>query len=225
MRHDMRLLFLLLAWFLLTAASFTDSFTRADSSDIGANWSSGYTDRDPMNLVLEVIRATNFDVDAVESVNSFSPANDQYSQIQIATLPADDHGGVEVYTFTRMATPATVTMYFCSANKFHGSGTTTLLAKFVAGTFTELASESTTTWAVSDVLKTTSQSTTHKCFQNAGQILSSTDNAIASGRVGAGLTVKNTGGQEIHVLEADNFEGGDIAGLAVVRRRRPIILQ
>jgi hypothetical protein len=206
---------------LVYAATFQDDFNRADNSDLGANWDSGYPDADPLQIVGGKVRVTNLGTDARETATA-SLGNNQFAQVEVVTLPDPFFGGgrVEWMVTARSAAPADLTNYECVAYMLNPLTTTTQLAKRVNGTFTELGATTINTWAPGDVLKLTVSGTTISCYQNSDLILQTTDGGLTSGRVGLAMFL-SPDTHSIHNLEIDNFQGGDLGAVRV--RRRPII--
>jgi hypothetical protein len=197
------------------AATFSDTFTRADSGDLGADWDSGYFGS-AGQIVGNLVRATTIDSTFFETWNG-SAADDQFAQITLVTFT----GAVEAVAMllVRATAPATLTGYAAFAYRNHAFGYTTRIFEYTAGSGAELISEASTTWTAGDVLKLTAVGTTITVYRNGAQLLQTTDASIASGRVGLGGNV--TTGGNLADMEIDNFSGGDNAAPSTRRPAAP----
>jgi hypothetical protein len=120
-----------------------------------------------------------------EHVNRNVPSGNQYAQITLGTFQGA--GGVEAGVILRSIGPATRTFYVFSAgrgNSLSSANMTCEIGKRVAGVFTSLVSSSGTTWVSGDRLKGTAQGNTLRLFRNEVQVLSVTDSALTSGKIG-----------------------------------------
>jgi hypothetical protein len=201
-----------------SAAVFSDTFTRADNADLGADWDSGYFGSTGQ-VVGNRVRATTINATFFETWNG-SSANDQYAQVTLASFT----GAVEISAslLVRATAPATLTGYVAVAHRNHTFGFTTRLFEYTAGSGAELISEASTTWLAGDVLKMTAVGTLITVYRNGVQLLQTTDASIASGRPGLGGTVA-TGGS-LADMELDNFSGGDNAVAPSSRRAMPPLI-
>jgi hypothetical protein len=201
-----------------SAAVFSDTFTRADNADLGADWDTGYFGS-AGQIVGNRVRATTLNATFFETWNG-SSNNDQFAQVTLATFT----GAVETSAslLVRATAPATLTAYVVFAYRNHTFGFTTRIFEYTAGSGAELISEASTTWTAGDVLKMTAVGTTITVFRNGAQLLQTTDASIASGRPGLGGTVA-TGGS-LADMELDNFSGGDNAVAPSSRRAMPPIM-
>src|SRR5262245_43893291 len=129
-------------------ASFSDNFNRADG-ELGANWTPQVTGRDQA-IVSNVVRPTTGSRN-IEQYVATTPGADQFAPNQIATatgVTADLTAGV----FLRAAAIETESYYVFRA-LVNPSGVHSVINKRVAGASTDLASESSVTWAATDIIQ------------------------------------------------------------------------
>ena len=188
----------------------TDTFTRADSSDLGANWDP-YTSLDQGCILsnwmqpFSVANSSGF-----ETYNATVAGNNQWASVQLITLNSTG-GYVNVAVYARATAPNTFTGYL-----FAQQSDLVFLGKQVAGVFTSLASVSHTATAF-ETLSIECVGTGLEGFIDAGSILTTTDSDIAGGRAGIGWFA-DTGATTSDIV-VDNFSMGDFtASDATVHR-------
>jgi hypothetical protein len=179
----------------------TDPFT--GSGALSANWTQQNTDG-TFTLVTNAAQPTSFGGDAANNYNAITWPDDQYSQAKVTVAGGTGDAGLGVAC--RMATGAR-TYYFAVVNKAASNNVS--ICKFVAGTFTLIASR-TITWVDGDVLKlqvTGAGPVTLEVFQNGTQLgadISDSTSTIASGRAGIKHSSSTTSGF------VDDWEGGSV---------------
>jgi len=179
-------------------ATYSDDFNRTDSADLGADWDSGYTGINNLQIVSNMARAGVAGV-CIESVNAISPGARQFASVVMPTLSLNE-GGV----ILRAAAPTTVTMYVFTSNNFGTNDS--VIAKFIAGVYTNISVSSTETWANNDTIRGEAVFSKQFCYHNGTKVLTGSDATItASGRVGI-----ITNSVVIGNFEFDDFLGGDI---------------
>jgi hypothetical protein len=172
----------------------TDDFNRADSTDLGANWTppSAYS---PMQIVSNAVRPTvTTDTNSGEYyAGTFT--NDQYSQVVIKALPASSFVGCG--PAVRMSASAggyTVAVNTVAGIHLYGpSG--------VIGSYGE------TTPAVNDLIRLEAEGTAIRVYQNGTLRISTTDSNIASGNPGI---FAYANGQTLADIQLDDWEGGNL---------------
>jgi len=181
-------------------ALVTDSFTRANAANLGANWTI-ITGETAMQIVSNHAEPTSFSSgDSGEFYSAITFPADQYSQI-ILVDEFGATGGSGPALMVRVASGART--YYRWAFALNG---TWELGKSIAGVFTSLATGTAAGFAVNDIIKIQIAGTTIKLFRNATQIGSNViDSSIASGYPGIGYS---TAGQTVTLI---NWQGGDLA--------------
>ena len=176
----------------------TDDFNRANSADLGTSWDV-VTGNQSFQITSNAATPLNVVLDAAESYNAVTWPNDQYSQVLI---PVVGTGVLGSGTGVGVRISASVETLYRIVVSDSGSE----MGKFVTGTFTQLATNS-TVWANGDTAYTSVVGTTLQVKRNGTNLYSGTDSAIASGR--AGITHSSTSQAGVNV---DNWEGGDFVG-------------
>lgn len=183
------------------ATLFSDAFTRADSTDIGASYDATYTGKSNLQIVSNAVRGTTLSTGNIESYNGTLP-NDQWAQVTYTTYTA----GLSGYgVFVRMTAPTTATWYSTDTD----ASNNWRILKSVAGVETTVAT-STTTAASGQVIRLeVSGSTVARLilYVNGTNILDTTDasSPLTSGRAGLGVWVVTALGNSV----LDDFSCGD----------------
>ena len=194
-------LLLLLAPALSWGGPFTDNFTRADNTDLGADWDVQITSG-AGQIVGNRVRVTTLTQNMAESVNALVPGANQFARITLATWTGASNG--EGGVILRAASPTTETFYGFKAIK--NAASTSEIFKRIGGVFTSLASSATETWVAGDVLELQVNGSTLIGYRNGIQVLSASDTEILTGRIG--LAAYEEGA--LTDVELDSFVGGDI---------------
>ena len=186
---------------LTTLAS--DTFTRTNSTDIGASWDAGYTGRVPFSLLNNAITLKGGDR-STESYNAVMLPADQWGEVKLSTFAGPYYAYAGVYL--RMSGPPSKNGYlFKVTNQYGFSDPTSAIYKVVADTSTELVSERNTQWVSSDVLRAEVEGSTLRLYRNNSLLLSTTDGEISSGdRAGLAAYIDTTNATVI----LDNFATG-----------------
>lgn len=182
----------------------TDDFNRADSGNLGANWTSNRGD--PTITTNTVGVSTVSDENDAYYSNVSAPA-DHWSQVTAVATPngSTNQGSAAV----RMPAAGNRDGYFAGWDGARQSSTDRRLWKVVAGTFTSLGNEGGVPVAANDVLYAEAQGSTIKMFVNGSQRLSVTDSSLSGGAFGISATNNASG---IGIL--DSWSGGDFSGAA-----------
>jgi len=206
------------------AGSETDTFTTADSSDLGANWDA-YDDGSglvPCRISNNAAANSTTDTRCYEGFNHYLPTANQYVEVTLAI----DHGGDftatrEFGALVRMTDPASsFSGYVCQA-RTPGTASTARIRRIDAGSSSTLINDDgTITWVDGDVLRCEASGSTITLKRNGVTIISWSDATYASGR--GGIEILDDPAQD--VVHITTFTVSDIAGTAVVRHR-PIVIQ
>lgn len=193
---------------LADTTQFTDNFTRADNTDLGANWDSGYTSQFNLQIVSNQVEGTSVGNHNLETYNG-TLANDHWAQATIKALA----GTLRVAV--RTSAPATWNGYLCIASD---SGNTSIIQRRDAGSGTDLTSSATETWAVNDILRCDASGSTltlKRCTPSCSTVLTTTDATYGSGRTGLDAVPV---GALTDVL-VDDFLTGDFTSATSTRSR------
>ncbi len=207
-------------------ATFSDDFNRADSADLGANWTPLAVGTDAQ-IVSQRVRPTAGTGVGYE-LATVSLGNDHFARLTIATYTGPGVGRIGV--MIRVAD--TNNRYIVFAHKNAG-GLSTDLFKLVAGVYSSLASEGATTWAAGDTIELRASGTALVVLRNGATLLSTVDGDFSSGSVGLVLDDAVSAAD----TEAESFVAGDtvttitatggsqlLTGVAPIPRRGSIII-
>lgn len=190
----------------------SDNFTRADSADLGANWTV-VTGAGSWKIATNTAQPNAESSDAAEYWNADAFNNDQYSEAVLG-VAATSAGGTGCGVAVRVAAGAWT--YYRAVASVNG----TELAKFVAGSYTSIDSDA-TVWANGDTIRLEVEGTTLRVKRNGTTIagLTNTDASIASGSAGVDHSSISTGTPTL-----TSWAGGNMAaagGPAVVDQFQP----
>lgn len=207
-----------LAW----ATTSTDNFNRGSGSDLGAAWDP-YNDGASTDCTLDSDRVTGTTASkrCVEGYSTYIPGANQYVQF---VLREDTWGGsLDVSAYLRLAAPTTLTGYACRIQPQDQINRTRLRRYDGGGSNSFLANDTTTVWVDGDVVYCEVNGTTLTAKQNGTPVLTwPGDATYATGRGGIGVLSAVSPGNQNWL---DDFEVGDLAAGAVVRRHRAVVLQ
>lgn len=189
-------------------ATILDEFTRADSTDLGANWDgnySGFTNAQIVGNCLRVV-ATG-DPETAESWNALTPTANQWAQVRLKTFNTGTGGEIFGGVVLRAATPTTRTMYWIAAYT-NNIEQFTVIRKRVAGVEDEITFTP-QVWAQGDIFRAEMSGTGFVVKRN-GLVTQTglSDASIASGRVGIYMYVSS--GAAATDLELDDFRAGNL---------------
>ena len=140
-------------------------------------------------------------------VSTISNRTDLFAQITLASQTGTVNRSLGVSVRTSSAAE---TYYDAALYESNITGLTTEIVKLNGGAFTRLASEFSTTWVATDILKIVALdvSATLNVYRNGSgtPLLTIGDSAIASGSVGAMVYFDGTAAD----IEGDDFIGGDV---------------
>lgn len=184
----------------------TDTFTRADSGDLGSNWDGGYTACDDGQIVSNHVEPkVNVNHAGIETWNNTSVGDDQYASAYIERL-STAFAYVNAGVVCRASAPATQTGYSCQVQ--HDD---IFIGKYVAGSFTLLASAShAISTLVNEDISLECVGTGLSGYANLVSLVSTTDSDLTSGRTG--ITWYGDTGAASADIKIDNFEMGDFGG-------------
>lgn len=194
------------AVFLTTLA--TDTFVRADSTDLGSSWDAGYTARNNLQIVSNRVRGTAIGTYSYETYNAVAAPDNQWGRIIIRQ--ADAATDMAHCVTLRSANAATVTAYagcyhtVAGVNRYR-------IREYATGTATELSESTDTTAAqVADEVHFEANGTALTLYRirNGVKTLmaSATDATLTSGKVGIMLITGN--GTLLGAAELNNFSMG-----------------
>ena len=184
----------------------TDDFNRADSTDLGVNWSNRKGGSTAFGISTNRC-SINVNQDSASFYNAASFATDQYSEMALSSLSGtSNQTGLGVCVrcdTTNLGGGATyVNMYTCVVNTAASNNVT--LAKWVADSYTMLA-QRTQAWSDGDVLRLEATGSTLKIYRNGSQLGADvTDSALAIGGAGVAHVASFATGF------GDNWGGGDL---------------
>lgn len=189
-----------------TVTAPTDNFARADSADLGASWSAGYSAGTTFKIDNNGVECSVVLSNACLEMHSTARANDQAAEVLIRSWA---HSTTEAVAgvVLRMAAAPTNTYYYFLAHEAAGVYNTTI-EKYVAGVNTILASSATYGWGPGDIIRGTASGTTLTLYRNGVPILTTTDASIASGS--AGMFIYNAGSVTGDIV-LDEFYAWDLA--------------
>lgn len=183
----------------------TDTFTRADSTDLGASWDAGYTGRQNCQIVSGRVRGTVVASGCTETYNGVSTPNDQWVQFTVPVMT----GAIQQSTkaLVRWANATTMTGYRCMVEI---NPTLFEIQEVTAGTPATLATSAAFTHVAGDVYRCEAQGSAIRLYQIRGTaetlLLSATDATIASGKTGLDIFTATSG--SLADVEYDLFAMG-----------------
>jgi hypothetical protein len=181
----------------------SDNFNRADSLDLGANWTINFGEVSAQ-IVSNQVEPRIVGGAGREQYSAISWPNNQYSEWQIVALAA---GGVGQFGLTVRCSAVAQTFYELIVPNPAGSSGTITIRKLVSGVLTNLNTVAATP-QIGDVWRLQVIGTAITALQNGVSVLSMTDGSISSGR--PGITVFSSA--SITNTIADNWAGGDFIG-------------
>lgn len=187
----------------------SDSFTRADSGTLGANWTNVTGFGATWSIVSNQANtpgSASFHAAAYTGI-SWTGVNDQWAQTTVVAQTSGSDGGPSV----RSATSAQ-TFYFFDINDADttalGSSMSCSIHKCVAGSFSAVGAAVSLTINANDVLYIEVQGTSLLAKVNGTtQISGRTDSSIASGSAGLAWWSGSS-----NAVKADDWSAGDFAG-------------
>lgn len=168
----------------------SDTFTGSDSDPIGGNWTT-VTSAGSLRRVSNSLAASST-TDSAAYWNADSFANDQFSQIQATTLGTEADWGPAV-----RCSSSAFSIYFAAA---WSPGEK--LAKFVSGSYSSVASVTTSNVTTSDTIRIEAEGSTLRWIKNGTTEGSSTDTSLTSGSAGVFIYQNNA--------RLTPWSGGDI---------------
>jgi len=182
-------------------AVVTDNFNRADSTNLGANWTEVNGD---MEIVGNLIRPVSTSAEAFIRNENAVATNDNYAQVTAyrnSTLGTTSTGVLVRLTggVGYMGTYA------------HDSGAERIYARSSGGSYTNLTSMTGATTPINTVrtLRLEVSGSSLKTFLDGVQQLAVTDTTTTTGKLSGVRLFKDTAGSYTNV---DNFETGDLGG-------------
>ncbi len=196
----MKKFFFLLLLLLLpaTAQAISDDFNRANGT-LGANWQGNYTSTANPTIVTQKVRPTALNQSMI-AVWSTSIGLTQSAQATLTTFGAGLIGDGAV--LLRASATPTFTAYYIAATK--GAPFSTYIYRCVVGACTQVAQDTSVTWAQTDTLKATIDSNdTIAVSRNGVQFMTYTDSTPLTGTfTGIGMFTVNASTD----VELDDFD-------------------
>lgn len=200
----------------------SDNFNRADGG-LGANWTTISGNNNPLIVSNKVQASASGALNSAAFYNAVTWPNDQYSQVKIDTnagtlrklgciCRATLGGLADTYYIGYMVGPTTV----------GGTAEASVnLRKTTAGVTATLATATTITAVIGDIVRLEVSATNVKIFVGGQERLSATDALILSGA--AGIVIASNI-NPVNSVILDDWEGGDftVAG-AVVKSRLALL--
>lgn len=186
----------------------SDDFNRADSGNLGVNW----TNDSGVNLQVQTNVATivsnNFALCTFTGI-SWAGVNDQYAECQIKTLESTRDMGLVVRSTGTYFT--TDTAYLAIINSLDaavtlGSSMRVQLTKTVSNVFTDLVNVDMVV-NTNDIIRLEANGTNIRVLINGVVQLSTTDADVTAGNPGIFISSGTAGGSQW-----DNFAAGDFSG-------------
>ena len=188
----------------------SDNFNRANADPIGGSWVTG-SGEGAFKIVSNA--ATNSGAGDCSAYYNTTFPNDQYSQAKFSGSTTSADSGAGQGLVTRQSASARTHYRVVFNNRGPDEAE---LAKFVAGTYTQLWSR-TITYSTGTVGRIESQGTTQRVFYNGAQVgADATDSAISSGFAGVAYSSTDSG------TTIDDWEGGDFTVAALPK---PVIIR
>jgi hypothetical protein len=175
--------FRILSFSMLTPS---DNFTRANNSDLGASWTvaAGFVS---FKITSNVAEPSSYASECAEVYTGVEWNNDQWSEVTISNLDS----GAPYYAGPGAMCRASTGGGNANCYRAVGGINGWFVEKWVNGTYTELASSSTPTFANGDRIKLELQGNVYRFYKNGTTLITSgTDNSLASGN--AGITYSTT---------------------------------
>ncbi len=191
---------------------FTDTFNRADNTDLGVAYTATYTASTAAKIVLQQVLPVTPNLVAVEHYTGVSTPNDQWCEFTIGVLNGAQTA--EQGCFLRMTDPPTESGYFCRAgiNQTNKGA----LRRIDAGSFNTIGNNTTVAWGAGDKGRCEIQGTALKFYRIVGTtetlLLSGSDATYASGTTGLELYVA-TGGS-LSASQMSHFSMGGFGAAA-----------
>jgi len=191
-------------------ASFGDNFNRADENPLsgGGNWTAQGAGRDHQ-IVSNAVEATAIGSGKESCVTTgITGTSKNFAWCRVGTLTGNVSGN-NVGVYLRAADPGTRSFYRFSADNPTTKGSFITIA--AAGSDTDLATETSTSWASGDIVEARALDTNLELWRNGTKLLSTTDATYSSGRQG----IKVFASTDLSEAVLDDFYGGDMPAFTI----------
>lgn len=185
--------------------TISDDFNRADSSNLGANWTEVTND---LQIVSNQVRAVNNAQFSFARYNTPLSSADHYAQIDLTSSNGTSSFSSYAGPMVRFAAAAS-TGYFVYAG-YVGLNPRVYIGKRVTGTDTIIAGPYNTSWSFPEPVKLTVNGSNLEVFKSGVSVLTVSDSAI-TGNLYCGIMAYRDNGT---VADLDNFEASDGAAVA-----------
>lgn len=183
----------------------TDTFNRADSTDLGTSWDAGYTGRQNCQIISGRLRGTVVASGCTETYNGVTTPDNQWVQFTVPTLAGSVNSSAKA--LIRWANAPTLTGYRCSVEN---NTSQVLIQEITGGGAATLTSTASFTHLPGDIYRCEAYGTALRLYQIRGTaetlLLSTTDATITSGKTGLDLFTDATG--SVADVESDTFAMG-----------------
>lgn len=187
---------------LLAALPASDNFDRADSANLGSNWTT-QTNEQTIGITSNVASNKASPQPGGNFWNADTFADDQLSEATMTKIGAGADLQLEIRTRCQGAAES---YYAGGRNDFINPNDRHRIWKIVGGTRTGLATQN-VAWVVNDKVKLENVGTGLELFVNDVSELTTTDSSFSSGSAGIGL--RSTGG--VDEVQLDDWTGDDIS--------------
>jgi hypothetical protein len=198
---------------IVEAADGQDDFERGSVSPLDGSWNN--LSATVLQLVAGDVYSTDSSQDAFSFFTGFSPTANQEATVKITIFT----GAGAIFLGPILRGQDASNLYVCFANRNIGGQTTQILV-LNGGSFSAVASESSTTWAATDTLRCKVEGSSFNVYRNGSgsPLTGGTDNTFSTGgSVGMWITT-----DDIDDAGIEEFSATDVA-VGTVHRSRPLL--
>jgi serine protease len=163
---------------------FTDTFNRADNTDLGADYAGGYTGSTTGKIVSQRLVPTTVGTITVERYTGVATPANQWCEFTVGTFTGIQ--GADLGCALHMSPPPTMSLYLCRASI--NATNKASLRRFDAGVSNDLGNNTTVIWGPGDVGRCEREGTTLRFYRVVGTtetlLLSITDATYSGGSTG-----------------------------------------
>jgi serine protease len=186
---------------------FTDTFNRADNTDLGADYAGGYTGSTTGKIISQRLVPTTVGTITVERYTGVATPANQWCEFTVGAFTGIQ--GADLGCALHMSPPPTMNLYLCRASI--NATNKASLRRFDAGVSSDLGNNTTVIWGPGDVGRCEREGTTLRFYRVVGTsetlLLSITDATYSSGSTGPFAAV-DTGGTLTNVQMSRFSMGG-----------------
>ena len=180
----------------------SDTFTRADDTDIGPDWSTRTSE--PWSIVSNVLRAPGTAPVTGSEVHSQVLPDRQWACVTLTTIA----GASDIFVGPVLRASAIANTHY-QFYASHGAANGSIIDRRIAGADTNLATETSTVWANGDLMCAEADGTALRLFRNTSPtpLLTATDATLTSGLAGLKGFL---GGGATSNLQLDSYSSGGL---------------